>query len=298
MASLAWASCKFIEHLKVERQYSEHTVSSYQRTLDSLSEWLAAQQKTQISDLSNQQIKLWLAEQHRKGKQSRTLAQQMASVRSFCKYLQQKDLLIKDPSAGISTPKLNKPLPKHLDIDEINSLLAESNEPLAIRDLAIMELLYGGGIRLAEIAALDFTDINFSENLLTVLGKGSKTRIVPFGSKAKQALNKWLNVRNDWQKFANPALFITQKNNRMSHRSIQLRLEMAGKKAGLTSGLHPHKLRHSFATHMLEGSANLRAVQELLGHENLTTTQIYTHLDFHHLATVYDGAHPRAKRKK
>lgn len=288
----------FIDYLLVERHYSPRTLDSYRRTLEQLSDWLEEVGIGDFSQLTSPLLQQWLAREHRRGKKPRTLAQQMATVRSLCKFLVRRQQIQHDPSEGVSTPKLDKPLPKNLDIDEVEHLLTiDPNDPLQLRDLAMMEVLYGGGIRLAELAGLNLTDVDLSDGLIRVLGKGSKTRVVPVGRQAVEALQGWLGAREQWTNPEEPALFVSQRGSRLSHRSIQQRLAQAGQRQGLNSRVHPHKLRHSFATHVLENSGDLRAVQELLGHANLATTQVYTHLDFKHLAEVYDGAHPRAKRK-
>lgn len=197
----------------------------------------------------------------------------------------------------MSAPKQNRHLPKNIDAEQVQQLLNnDSKEPIDIRDRAILELLYSSGLRLSELQSLNLNSINTRVREVRVMGKGNKERIVPFGRYASHAIQQWLKVRI----LFNPkdeALFVSQLGNRLTHRAIQQRLEVWGIKQGLSSHLNPHKLRHSFATHMLEASSDLRAVQELLGHSNLSTTQIYTHLNFQHLAEVYDSAHPRAKRK-
>ena len=203
-----------------------------------------------------------------------------------------------NPAVGISAPKQAKHLPKSIDQEQVTKLLNnQSNEPIDIRDRAMLELMYSSGLRLSELQGLNLNSINTRVREVRVLGKGNKERILPFGRYASHAIQQWLKVRL----LFNPkddALFVSSLGNRMSSRSIQKRMEIWGIKQGLNAHLNPHKLRHSFATHMLEASSDLRAVQELLGHSNLSTTQIYTHLDFQHLAQVYDSAHPRARRKK
>jgi len=200
---------------------------------------------------------------------------------------------------SVSAPKIPKRLPKNLDVDSISHLLdLPTDDDLAIRDAAMMELLYASGIRLAELVSLDRDDIDHRMMQLRVTGKGSKTRIVPFGRCAEKALKKWLSVRQSWlNEKPELALFVSKRLQRISPRTVQQRLNYWGKQQGVVGDLHPHKLRHSFASHMLESSGDLRAVQEMLGHANLSTTQVYTHLDFKRLASVYDSAHPRARKK-
>lgn len=228
----------------------------------------------------------------------KSLALRLSALRQFLQYLVKQEQLKANPAVGISAPKPPKRLPKNIDNEQIQLLLAnDSQEPIDIRDRAMLELMYSSGLRLSELQSLDLNSINLHSRELRVIGKGNKERILPFGRYASQAIQQWLKVRM----LFNPkdeALFVSQLGNRISHRSIEKRFEIWGLRQGLNSHVHPHKLRHSFATHMLENSSDLRAVQELLGHSNLSTTQIYTHLDFQHLAQVYDAAHPRAKRKK
>jgi integrase/recombinase XerC len=198
----------------------------------------------------------------------------------------------------VHAPKRGRTLPKVLDVDQIDRLLkVDPTDALAVRDVAIMELLYSSGLRLAELVSLNLGDVDLTDASVRVVGKGSKTRIVPVGRKALRALRDWLDRRAAWTRGAERAIFVGKLGQRMSPRAVQVRLRSWGVKAGLNTGLHPHKLRHSFASHLLESSGNLRAVQELLGHSDISTTQIYTHLDFQHLAKVYDQAHPRARKK-
>ena len=205
-----------------------------------------------------------------------------------------------NPAQTLSAPKQNKPLPKNMDVDAVSHLLSiEGDDPLSLRDKAIMELFYSSGLRLAELASLDCVDIKFDQSEVKVIGKGSKQRVVPIGQVALTALKTWLNCRDQLPCVeAGDALFVSSQGKRLSHRSIQARMAKWGQEQAMAVKVHPHKLRHSFATHMLESSQDLRAVQELLGHANLSTTQIYTSLDFQHLAKVYDNAHPRAKKDR
>jgi len=226
------------------------------------------------------------------------LALRLSALRQFFSYLVQQGQMKVNPATGISAPKQGKHLPKNIDAEQVQKLLSnDSKDPIDLRDRAMMELMYSSGLRLSELQGLNLNSINTRVREVRVIGKGNKERIVPFGRYASHAIQQWLKVRP----LFNPkddALFVSQLGNRLTHRSIQKRMENWGIRQGLNSHLNPHKLRHSFATHMLEASSDLRAVQELLGHSNLSTTQIYTHLNFQHLAEVYDQAHPRAKRKK
>ncbi|MBW8189958.1 tyrosine recombinase XerC [Neiella marina] len=288
----------FLHYLQVERRYSPRTLDSYRRTLSKFCQWAAENQLLTLTDIDNRYVEQWLGAQHRQGKKPRTLAQQMSTLRSAFHYFVKQKWLAVDPTEGVTTPKLNKPLPKNFDVDQINQLLQlDSDDPLVIRDQAMMEVLYGGGLRLSELIALNLTDIDQHSAVAQVTGKGNKSRLVPLGQAAVAAIERWLPLRSAWASDDEQAIFISQRGRRISQRSVQQRLSQAGVKYGLNANVHPHKLRHSFATHMLESSGDLRAVQELLGHANLTTTQVYTHLDFQHLAEVYDQAHPRAKRQ-
>ena len=286
------------DYLRIERQVSPHTLTNYQRQLDAVLKLLAEQGIAQWQQITPSVVRFILAQSKKSGLKEKSLALRLSALRQFFSYLVQQGKLKVNPATGISAPKQSEHLPKKIDGDQVQQLLAnDSKEPIDIRDRAIFELMYSSGLRLSELQGLDLNSINTRTREVRVFGKGNKERIVPFGRYASHALQQWLKVRL----LFNPkddALFVSQLGNRISHRSIQKRLETWGIRQGLNSHLNPHKLRHSFATHMLEASSDLRAVQELLGHSNLSTTQIYTHLNFQHLADVYDQAHPRAKRKK
>lgn len=298
---------RFIDHLTGERGLAEHTLKNYQRILRDSQTQFAEQGITEVDQLSVAKLERLLMLWRRGGLNARSLALYLSCWRTFNKYLIRQGWLNDDLTLGLTAPKPAKRLPKNLDVDSITQLLKlPDDDELAIRDAAIMELFYASGLRLAELASLDIDAINPRHRELRILGKGNKTRIVPYGRHAAQAIENWLPIRAKWlQVAAQPAqtptaelaLFITQRRQRMQPRTIQQRLQHWGKLQGVQGGLHPHKLRHSFASHMLEASGDLRAVQELLGHANLSTTQVYTHLDFNHLAKVYDSAHPRARKK-
>ena len=283
---------------KIERQVSPHTLSNYQRQLVRVVEILQHAGIQQWQQVTPSVVRFVIAQSHKDGLHEKSLALRLSALRRFLSYLVQLGELKVNPATGISAPKQGKHLPKNIDIEQVQQLLAnDSKEPIDIRDRAIIELLYSSGLRLSELQGLNLNSINIRVREVRVIGKGNKERVVPLGRYASHAIQQWLKVRL----LFNPkdeALFVSQLGNRMSHRAIQMRLETWGIRQGLNSHLNPHKLRHSFATHMLEASSDLRAVQELLGHSNLSTTQIYTHLNFQHLAEVYDSAHPRAKRKK
>ena len=213
-------------------------------------------------------------------------------------YLLREGLIKSNPASGIKTPKAPKRLPNVLDVDQINQLLnIQETNPISLRDKAIVELLYSSGLRLTELVNLNPIDLNLKDKSLMVMGKGGKTRMVPIGQKAIEAVNQWLDVRSQLAKTDEEALFVGSKGVRLGQRAIQARITHWGKKNGIQQGVYPHLLRHSFATHLLEASGDLRAVQELLGHKDISTTQIYTHLDFQHLAETYDKAHPRSGKK-
>lgn len=289
---------KYWDYLRIERQLSAHTLLNYQRQLSAVVEILQQNDLRTWQQVTPGVVRFILADSKKSGLKEKSLALRLSALRQFFSYLVIQGELKVNPATGISAPKQSRLLPKNIDQEQIGKLLNnQSKEPIDIRDRAMLELMYSSGLRLSELQGLNLSSINTRVREVRVLGKGNKERILPFGRYASHAVQEWLKVRL----LFNPkddALFVSSLGNRMSHRSIQKRMEIWGVKQGLNSHLNPHKLRHSFATHMLEASSDLRAVQELLGHSNLSTTQIYTHLDFQHLAQVYDNAHPRAKRKK
>ncbi len=289
---------KYWDYLRIERQLSAHTLLNYQRQLSAVVEILQQNDLRTWQQVTPGVVRFILADSKKSGLKERSLALRLSALRQFFSYLVMQGELKVNPATGISAPKQSRLLPKNIDQEQVGKLLSnQSKEPIDIRDRAMLELMYSSGLRLSELQGLNLSSINTRVREVRVLGKGNKERILPFGRYASHAVQEWLKVRL----LFNPkddALFVSSLGNRMSHRSIQKRMEIWGVKQGLNSHLNPHKLRHSFATHMLEASSDLRAVQELLGHSNLSTTQIYTHLDFQHLAQVYDNAHPRAKRKK
>lgn len=289
---------KYWDYLRIERQVSPHTLTNYQRQLNAVVKLLAERQITDWQQITPSVVRFILAESHNQGLKEKSLALRLSALRRFLSFLVQQGTLKVNPATGISAPKQGKHLPKNMDGEQVQQLLAnDSKEPIDVRDRAMLELLYSSGLRLSELQGLNLNSINTRTREVRVLGKGNKERIVPFGRYASHAIHEWLKVRA----LFNPkddALFVSQLGNRISTRAIQKRLETWGIRQGLNSHLNPHKLRHSFATHMLEASADLRAVQELLGHSNLSTTQIYTHLNFQHLAEEYGKSHPRARRKK
>ncbi len=298
-AELTPAITDFLEYLRVERQLSVHTRDSYGRHLNAMAAQLTELSLDGWPALTVSHVRGLATRMHKGGLSPRSIATKLSSLRSFCDWLILQGELTANPARGVSAPKQGRPLPKNLDVDELHQLMnIDETDPLAVRDRAIMELMYSSGLRLAELVNLNLGDIRFAERQVRVIGKGNKERILPVGRMALEWLDKWLKVRGGLAGPDEPALFVSQQQRRISHRSVQLRLAQWGGKQALSSHIHPHKLRHSFATHMLESSGDLRAVQELLGHADLATTQIYTHLDFQHLAKAYDQAHPRAKRSK
>ena len=298
-SQLLTAISAFLDYLRIERQLSPHTRDGYGRHLQGMAEQLSELQLTCWSSLTLPHVRGLATRMHKSGLSPRSIATKLSALRSFCDWLIVQGQLSANPARGVSAPKQGRPLPKNLDVDELHQLLAiDESDPLAIRDRAMMELMYSSGLRLAELVSLDLGDIQFTERQVRVLGKGSKERVLPVGRMALDWLTKWLAVRDSVAGAETQALFVSQRQRRISHRSVQLRMAQWGNKQALSSHINPHKLRHSFATHMLESSGDLRAVQELLGHADLATTQIYTHLDFQHLANAYDQAHPRAKREK
>jgi len=289
---------QFKDYLVYEKQYSSHTLDSYETDLKQFQTWLKKNQCDDIIDADNLHIRNWVAGLHRQGIGSKTLQRKLSSLRSFYNFLIRKRLLKNNPAVDIRAPKAAKKLPDTLDTDSLSQLLnIPANSDLAIRDRAIMELFYSSGLRLSELVNLNLDSIDLKEKSLRSIGKGNKERLLPIGSKAIEAIQLWLDKRNTMANKDESALFVSKRGMRISTRSIQQRLTYWRKKQGLEQHIHPHKLRHSFASHILESSGDLRAVQELLGHADISTTQIYTHLDFQHLANVYDKAHPRARKK-
>jgi integrase/recombinase XerC len=250
-------------------------------------------------DLNAQLVRQYISSLHHQDLSGRSMQRVLSAIRSLYRFLIREGLADNNPAQVVQAPKSEKRLPSTLDVDQVNSLLNITAEkgPLAIRDKAMMELFYSSGLRLAELAGLNLRDIDFADQLVYVTGKGNKRRTVPIGNVAIQAINHWLAIRSELGFLEQNALFISQQGRRLGVRSIQKRLQHWGKQQGVSEHVHPHRLRHAFASHMLESSGDLRAVQELLGHADISTTQIYTHVDFQHLAKVYDSAHPRARKK-
>jgi integrase/recombinase XerC len=288
----------FLSYLHSVRQLSPHTLSNYRRDLNKFTTFCLQQNLTQPQTVDSAAVRHWAAALHRSGLNGRSIQRALSAVRSFYKFRGRYHHDSKNPAIGIQAPKSSKKLPKALDADQMQQLLTiDGDDWLSHRDRAMLELFYSSGLRLSELSELNLDALDLADQLITVTGKGNKTRTLPLGSYAVKALRSWLKVRNDIQ--ADPqAVFLSQRGDRISPRSIQARLKKYSVQQGVGQHVHPHMLRHSFASHMLESSGDLRAVQELLGHANISTTQVYTHLDFQHLAKVYDQAHPRANKRK
>lgn len=293
-------AARYLEHLAAERRLSPHTIAAYRRDLAPLLTQLAAEGVDTPQLLKPYHLRAALLSLRDKQLAPVSMRRTLSAWRQFCGWLAVEFRLPTNPAMDLQAPKAPKKLPRALDVDQMSELLQlpEDASELALRDQAIFELLYGAGMRLAEVASLNLSDINLQEGMLRATGKGNKTRLLPIGRQAASALRRWLKLRGQWANADEKALFVSERGGRLSHRAIQLRLASRARANALNEGVHPHMLRHAFATHMLESSQDIRAVQELLGHASISTTQIYTHLDFQHLAKSYDAAHPRAKSKR
>ncbi len=287
----------YIQHLTFERGLSALTCKNYMRDIQLLAS-LAGQ--ADLKSITNTQVRRFIATLHSRGLSSKSIARALSAWRGFYDYLIQHKDFTQNPVIGLHAPKSAKTLPQALSVDQVVKFVEiKGDSLLEVRDHAILELFYSSGLRLAELVNLDIGMLDFSESTVTVTGKGNKTRIVPLGSHAANALHTWLQQRSNIKitdKDKN-AVFITQQGHRITPRAVQYRVKSWAIKQGINTDMHPHLLRHSFATHVLQSSQDLRAVQEMLGHANISTTQVYTHLDFQHLAKIYDSAHPRAKKK-
>lgn len=288
----------FIRHLASEKRLSPLTCEHYHSDLLRLQQWLQADESVTWQTLSNHHVRRYVAHLSLAGLQGRSIARHLSAIRRFYDYLLRENLAHNNPAEGLRAPKSGRRLPVTADVDQLAYLLdAEADDPLELRDVCVFELMYSSGLRLAEVAALDVHDLDTTAAQVRVTGKGNKQRVLPVGRAALVAVGAWLSVRPALAADAQSALFVSRRGDRLSHRSIQARLARWGVVKGADQKLHPHMLRHSFASHLLESSGDLRAVQELLGHADIATTQIYTHLDFQHLARVYDQSHPRARRR-
>ncbi len=288
----------FIDHLAAERRQSPHTCRNYQRDLLRFHQFLATQSCHGWAEVDHTRLRRYVAFLSEAGLAGRSIARHLSAIRRFYHYLLREKQVADNPALDIRAPKSGRRLPGVADVDQLAHLLNRTvDEPLDIRDRAVFELIYSSGLRLAELVGVDLTHVDTGAGEIRVLGKGNKARVLPIGRKARLAIQDWLKVRASLAAEGEPALFVSQRGSRLSPRSVQARLGRWGLINGADQRLYPHLLRHSFASHLLESSGDLRAVQELLGHADISTTQIYTHLDFQHLARVYDQSHPRARRR-
>lgn len=290
---------RYLRYLRDERRYSPATLDSYQRDLHQFIDFLNAVNVTDCCDVDSLQIRNFAGSRRRRGVSARSLHRSLSAIRGFYTYLQREQIIENNPVADVSGPTIQKKLPNLLDVDEINRLLNEGPQnPLKLRDYAMMELMYSSGLRLAEMVNLNIDAIDLKQAQVRVLGKGNKTRHLPIGTNACKALRRWFDARPNIVVEGELAVFVNNRGKRLSPRAVQQRMAQMGREQGIDKHVHPHMLRHSFASHLLESSGDLRAVQEMLGHADISTTQVYTHLDFQHLAQVYDKAHPRAKKSQ
>jgi integrase/recombinase XerC len=289
---------KFIQHLEFERRLSKLTCKHYQRDLQALAKYCDQCILSHWKNLDNNHVRSFATSCYRRGLSSHSIQRNLSAARTFYRYLIREKHVKKNPIDAIRAPKSSKHLPETLDVDRMMKLLEiPGDKPIVVRDRAILELLYSSGLRLAELIGLDLGDIDLADQTVHVTGKGKKDRIVPVGRHALHAVSEWLKVRGQFESSGKGALFVSNQGNRLSARSVQSRVSYWGRRQGMDMRVYPHLFRHSFATHLLESSHDLRGVQELLGHVNISTTQVYTHLDFQHLAQIYDKTHPRARRK-
>ena len=290
----------FIAHLSNERQLSPHTVDAYKRDLTALKKDLADQDIADWRDVSAHHLRTYIGAGKRQGRSGKTLQRRLSATRTFFNYLAREGICSTNPAMEFSAPRSDSRLPATIDTDQVSRLLEiDTTDWHALRDRAMLELFYSSGLRLAELVGSNTGDISFDDNSMKVRGKGSKERVLPVGSKAIAAINTWLKIREQLPKGKledESALFLSERGKRISPRNVQERVKKWSVRLGISGRVHPHTLRHSFARHLLESSQDLRAVQELLGHADISTTQIYTHLDFQHLADVYDKAHPRSQK--
>jgi integrase/recombinase XerC len=290
---------EFLTHLTTERRLSPHTDVNYRRDLERFVAYCDREQIDDWRGLDSQHVRSFAAAEFRRGQSPRTIQRRLSALRSFFNYLMREHVLSANPGSEVQAPKARKRLPETIDVDQMAKLLSfRTAGELAVRDKAMMELFYSSGLRLSELVNLDLTEIDLRDRTVRVVGKGNKTRIVPVGRHAVDALTRWLKERAALAAIDERALFVGATGRRLGPRIIQKRIDHWARSCGLGVHVHPHMFRHSFATHLLESSQDLRGVQELLGHANISTTQVYTHLDFQHLAKIYDAAHPRAKRKR
>ena len=289
----------FLDHLRHERNLSVKTIEGYAHDLSLFRQFCDDHHLDNLDKIVTDQVRMFAAQLHRRDLSSKSIARALSALRGLYKYLLREQVVTHNPATDVSAPKGKRKLPSALDPEIVAKLLDfEITDAISARDKAMLELSYSSGLRLSELANLDIGDIDIADGSVHVIGKGNKARKVPVGKVALKAVTTWLNWRSKLCR--NPsemAIFISKRGQRIHQRTIESRLDHWARQQGIDRHVHPHMLRHSFATHVLESSQNLRAVQELLGHADISTTQVYTHLDFQHLATVYESAHPRAKRK-
>ena len=297
MSDPGWID-RFIRHLEIERRLSPLTCKNYRRDLEALAAYSRQSDIGAWSELDDGHIRAYSAVCFRKGLSARSIQRRLSAARTFYRYLMREKHVSKNPVTSVSAPKSKKRLPGNLDADRMARLLDIPGEgPIVDRDRAILELRYSSGLRLSELTDLDCGDIYIHERTVRVTGKGTKDRFVPVGRKALGALAQWQKSRPEIAAIDEPALFVSNRGTRISTRNVQARVSHWARRQGIDSNVYPHLFRHSFASHLLESSHDLRGVQELLGHANISTTQVYTHLDFQHLAQIYDQTHPRARKK-
>ena len=290
---------KFINHLEIERRLSPLTCKHYRRDIEALYQYCRKSKIDLWQDLNCEHIRDYSAKSYRNGLSSRSIQRRLSATRTFFRYLLREKHVNKNPVESVTAPKSDKRLPENIDADRMAKLLdIKGDGPIFFRDHAILELLYSCGLRLGELTNLNLNDIDFLDKTVHAHGKGNKDRILPIGQYAIRAIKKWRSERHKLAKNNEKALFVSSRGKRLSARSVQSRVSHWAKQQGIDSKVYPHLFRHSFATHLLESSHDLRGVQELLGHANISTTQVYTHLDFQHLAQIYDQTHPRAKKRK
>jgi integrase/recombinase XerC len=290
---------QYLASLRNERQLSPHTASNYGRDLASLLDYCQSQGITDWNQVDSQHMRMFAAREHRRGLGPRSIQRRLSACRGLFRHLLREGALKREPTGDVQAPKARKRLPTPLDADSMARLLEfRSDDSLGVRDKAIMELFYSSGLRLSELLGLNLHDLDLRDRTVRVVGKGNKARIVPVGKHAIEALQRWLRERATIAAVDELAVFVGVNGGRLGPRIVQRRIARWARLQGLPEHVHPHMFRHSFASHLLESSQDLRAVQELLGHANISTTQVYTHLDFQHLARIYDAAHPRARRKK
>ncbi len=289
----------YLNYLRTIKRYSSATLTGYQHDIEGFLQYLEGQEIAECTHASIHHIRAYIASCHRKGLAESSMQRLLSSLRGFYRYLVKNSQAESNPATDVRAPKGAKKLPKVMDVDQVDRLLINNaSSPLEMRDLAMMELMYSSGLRLSELVNLNVIDLDLQAGQVRILGKGNKTRYLPVGQQARETLNSWLGLRESIAVTGEQAVFVNNRGSRLSQRAVQKRMSEQAQKTQLGVHVHPHMLRHSFASHMLESSGDLRSVQELLGHANISTTQVYTQLDFQHLAKVYDQAHPRARKPR